>query len=62
MEDKEIQDLSMDVQIGASTEGYSQIALRCGAEKMIVDLQTSENFSGVIYIEGSFYSGLFLGS
>ncbi|KAK9294958.1 hypothetical protein QLX08_010597 [Tetragonisca angustula] len=50
------QDLSMDMQIGASTEGYDQIALRYGAEKMVVDLQTSENFSGVIYTQGSFYS------
>ncbi|XP_043603321.1 uncharacterized protein LOC122576711 [Bombus pyrosoma] len=50
------QDLSMDMQIGASTKGYDLVALRCGAEKMVVDLQTSENFSGVIYTRGSFYS------
>ncbi|XP_076236813.1 cuticlin-1-like [Calliopsis andreniformis] len=50
------QDLSMDMEIGASTEGYDQVALRCGAEKMTVDLKTSEEFSGVIYTQGSFYS------
>ncbi|XP_076684596.1 uncharacterized protein LOC143377324 isoform X2 [Andrena cerasifolii] len=50
------QDLSLDMQIGASTEGYDQVALRCGAEKMVVDLSTSEDFSGVIYTQGSFHS------
>ncbi|KZC08845.1 hypothetical protein WN55_11348, partial [Dufourea novaeangliae] len=50
------QDLSMDMQIEASTEGFDQVSLRCGAEKMIVDLKTSDNFSGVIYTQGSFYS------
>lgn len=46
----------MDMEIGASTEGYDQVVLRCGAEKMIVELKTSEDFSGVIYTQGSFYS------
>lgn len=50
------QDLSMDMQIGASTEGYDQVSLRCETEKMIVDLKTPEDFSGVIYTQGSFYS------
>lgn len=46
----------MDMRIGASTKGYDLVALRCGAEKMVVGLQTSDNFSGVIYTRGSFYS------
>ena len=46
----------MDMQIGASTKGYDLVTLRCGAENMVVGLQTSENFSGVIYTRGSFYS------
>lgn len=50
------QDLSKDMQIGASTEGYDRVGLRCGAEKMTVELRTTENFSGVIYTQGSFYS------
>ncbi|CAL1679005.1 unnamed protein product [Lasius platythorax] len=50
------QDLSKDMQIGASTEGYDRVGLRCGAEKMTVELRTTEDFSGVIYTQGSFYS------
>lgn len=50
------QDLSKDMQIGASTEGYDRVGLRCGAEKMTVELRTTEDFSGVIYTQGNFYS------
>ncbi|XP_031829879.2 uncharacterized protein LOC116425832 [Nomia melanderi] len=50
------QDLSMDMQIEASTDGFDGVNLRCGAEKMVVDLKTSDDFSGVIYTQGSFYS------
>lgn len=50
------QDLSKDMQIGASTEGYDYVGLRCGVEKMTVELRMSEDFSGVIYTQGSFYS------
>jgi hypothetical protein len=49
------QDLSKDMQI-ASTEGYDYVGLRCGAEKMTVELRTTEDFSGVIYTQGSFHS------
>lgn len=50
------QDLSKDMQIGAFVEGYDRVGLRCGAEKMTVEFRTTEDFSGVIYTEGSFYS------
>jgi len=50
------QDLSKDMQIGASTEGYDYVGLRCGAERMTVELRTTEDFSGVIYTQGSFHS------
>lgn len=50
------QDLSKDMLIGASTEGYDRVGLRCGAEKMTVELRTTEDFSGVIYTQGSFHS------
>nr|XP_012135713.1 PREDICTED: uncharacterized protein LOC105661884 [Megachile rotundata] len=46
----------MDMEIGASTEGYDRVSLHCGAERMVVNLKTSDNFSGVIYTQGSFYS------
>ncbi|XP_029157420.1 uncharacterized protein LOC114929881 isoform X2 [Nylanderia fulva] len=50
------QDLSKDMQIGASVEGYDRVGLRCGAEKMTVEFRTTEDFSGVIYTQGNFYS------
>ncbi|XP_011684765.1 PREDICTED: uncharacterized protein LOC105448101 isoform X2 [Wasmannia auropunctata] len=50
------QDLSKDMRIGASAEGYDRVGLRCGAERMTVELKTTEDFSGVIYTQGSFYS------
>ncbi|XP_078043994.1 uncharacterized protein LOC144473726 [Augochlora pura] len=50
------QDLSRDMQIGASTSGFDQVNLRCGVEKMVVNIKTAEDFSGVIYTQGSFYS------
>ncbi|XP_015592349.1 uncharacterized protein LOC107266411 isoform X2 [Cephus cinctus] len=50
------QDLSKEMQIGASTEGYDRVGLRCGAESMTVELRTTEDFSGVIYTQGSFHS------
>ncbi|XP_014486069.1 PREDICTED: uncharacterized protein LOC106750321 isoform X3 [Dinoponera quadriceps] len=48
------QDRSEDT--GASTEGYDRVGLRCGADKMTVELRTTEDFSGVIYTQGSFHS------
>ncbi|XP_019700738.1 uncharacterized protein LOC105191416 isoform X2 [Harpegnathos saltator] len=50
------QDLFENMRIGASTEGYDRVGLRCGADKMTVELQTTEDFSGVIYTQGSFHS------
>ncbi|XP_076756529.1 uncharacterized protein LOC143426779 [Xylocopa sonorina] len=50
------QDLSTDMQIGASTVGYDKVALYCEATEMVVNLQMPEDFSGVIYTRGSFYS------
>ncbi|XP_012532497.1 uncharacterized protein LOC105834506 isoform X2 [Monomorium pharaonis] len=50
------QDLSKDMQIGASAEGYNRVGLRCGVERMTVELKTTEDFSGVIYTQGSFHS------
>lgn len=44
------------MRIGASTEGYDRVGLRCGAERMTVELKTTEDFSGVIYTQGSFHS------
>ncbi|XP_018044807.1 PREDICTED: uncharacterized protein LOC108684822 isoform X1 [Atta colombica] len=49
-------DLSKDMQIGTSTDGYDRVGLRCGAERMTVELKTTDDFSGVIYTQGNFYS------
>ncbi|XP_017877226.1 uncharacterized protein LOC108623313 isoform X2 [Ceratina calcarata] len=49
-------DLSTDMQIGASTEGYERVGLNCEEDRMIVQVETSKDFSGVIYTQGSFHS------
>lgn len=50
------QDLSTDMQIGASTEGYERVALNCQEDRIIVQVETFEDFAGVIYTQGSFHS------
>ncbi|XP_044017931.1 uncharacterized protein LOC122858824 isoform X2 [Aphidius gifuensis] len=50
------QDLSNEFNIGASTDGYDKVGLKCGAESMKIELKTTDDFTGVIYTQGSFHS------
>lgn len=50
------QDLSNEFNIGASTEGYDKVGLKCGADSMKIELKTTDDFSGVIYTQGSYHS------
>ncbi|KAK2576660.1 hypothetical protein KPH14_005322 [Odynerus spinipes] len=50
------QDLSENMHIGASTRKYDRVTLRCDSDKMTLKIKMVENFSGVIYTRGSFYS------
>lgn len=49
------QDLSDSFKIDPSTQGLQKVNLKCGAETMHIELQTEENFTGVMYTRGSFY-------
>lgn len=49
------QDLTNKFSIDASTEGLQKVQLKCGADSMQIELQTKEDFTGVMYTRGSFY-------
>ncbi|KAJ6633280.1 hypothetical protein Bhyg_15513 [Pseudolycoriella hygida] len=49
------QDLGDTFKIDASTEGLQMVHLKCGSNSMHVELETKDNFSGVMYTRGSFY-------
>ncbi|BES95199.1 Zona pellucida-like domain [Nesidiocoris tenuis] len=48
------QDLTDDMTIGPTTEGYSRVDLKCAAEHMEVTVHMEQDFAGVIYTRGSF--------
>lgn len=49
------QDLGDTFKIDASTQGLQMVHLKCGSNSMHVELETEENFHGVMYTRGSFY-------
>ena len=49
-------DMSEEVYIEASTEGFTSIQLTCGRKRMVVELEMEGDFDGVIYTRGSFMS------
>ncbi|KAK9504082.1 hypothetical protein O3M35_010504 [Rhynocoris fuscipes] len=52
-------DLTNDITIGPTTEGYKNVDLRCSAESMQIDVEMENDFSGVLYIKGSYSSKKF---
>ncbi|KAJ9594223.1 hypothetical protein L9F63_014383 [Diploptera punctata] len=50
------QEVGSQMEIGASSSGYRKVQLRCGADYMQVDVETDQDFSGVIYTRGSFHN------
>lgn len=42
--------------IGVPDGGYKSVKLKCGSNSMHVDLETEDDFSGVIYTRGSFHN------
>lgn len=50
-----MQDLGEDMEIGLTEDGYKNVRLKCGSDSMSVDLETENDFSGVIYTRGSFH-------
>ncbi|KAJ8951887.1 hypothetical protein NQ318_019864 [Aromia moschata] len=49
------QDIGSRMEIGLAERGYKTAQLKCGSDSMTVDLQTYEEFLGVIYTRGSFH-------
>lgn len=49
------QDLSDSFKIEPSTQGLQKLHLKCGAESMHLELETEDDFTGVMYTRGSFY-------
>ena len=49
-------DMSEEVYIEASQEGFTEVVLSCGRNSMVVEVKMEEDFDGVIYTRGSFMS------
>ena len=47
-------DMSEEVYIEASHEGFTEVVLSCGRNSMVVEVKMEEDFGGVIYTRGSF--------
>lgn len=47
--------MSDSFKIDASTEGLQKVHLKCGSDSMQLELETEEDFNGVMYTRGSFY-------
>lgn len=49
-------DMSDEIYIEASHEGFESINLSCGNKRMVVEVKMEEDFDGIIYTRGSFMS------
>lgn len=49
------QDLGDSFNIDASVDNLQKLNLRCGADSMHVELETVDDFTGVMYTRGSFH-------
>ncbi|XP_034240675.1 uncharacterized protein LOC117644954 [Thrips palmi] len=49
-------DVTESMGIGPSLTGYRQVSLRCAADHMEVHIEMEEDFDGVLYTRGAFYS------
>merc|ERR1711936_460775 len=49
-------DMSDEIYIEASHEGFRSVKLSCGKKRMVVEVKMEEDFDGIIYTRGSFMS------
>ena len=49
-------DMSDEIYIESSFEGFNYVKLACGKKRMIVDIEMEDDFDGIIYTRGSFMS------
>ena len=47
-------DMSEEIYIEASHEGFEGVELSCGRKSMVVEVKMEEDFDGVIYTRGGF--------
>ena len=47
-------DISEEIYIEASHEGFEGVELSCGRKSMVVEVKMEEDFDGVIYTRGGF--------
>ena len=47
-------DMSEEIYIEASHDGFRSVELSCGKKNMVVEVKMEEDFDGVIYTRGSF--------
>jgi hypothetical protein len=50
------QEVGSQMEIGVANSGYRRVQLRCGADYMQVDVETDQDFGGVIYTRGSYHN------
>ena len=50
------QEVGSQMEIGVANSGYRKVQLRCGADYMQVDVETDQDFGGVIYTRGSYHN------
>lgn len=53
------QDLTNEITIGPSTEGYKNVDLKCSAESMSIQIEMEDDFTGVLYIKGNYLNKKF---
>jgi len=49
-------DMSDEIYIESSFEGFNYVKLACGKKRMIVNVEMEDDFDGIIYTRGSFMS------
>ena len=49
-------DMSDEIYIESSHEGFSSVQLSCGKKRMVVEVKMDDDFDGIIYTRGSFIS------
>ena len=47
-------DMSEEIYIEASHEGFTEVSLACGRKRMVVEVKMEDDFDGIMYTRGSF--------
>ena len=47
-------DMSEEIYIEASHEGFTEVSLACGRKRMVAEVKMEDDFDGIMYTRGSF--------